>query len=184
MTKRLNYLVVDIESEKPSAGLQGLICYVKESDKVYKKTATGYVEMSTHSQNSDTGTSATDFNINGNNAIKEGDSRLTDARTPITHNQDASTINAGTLDGDRLPAISATKRGGVPMTGTPSGKYLKDNNTWAISEAALPDLVVSKNSTSENQTILTDYGAVKIGCFVISGTIALTIAGTGVLQIT
>jgi hypothetical protein len=59
------------------------------------------------------------------------DSRLTDARTPLAHNQDATTINSGLLDGDRLPAFSSTKKAGVPATGTPSGKYLKDDGTWA-----------------------------------------------------
>ena len=39
-----------------------------------------------HTQNTDTGTTAADFAISGANAIKEGDSRLTDARTPVSHN--------------------------------------------------------------------------------------------------
>ena len=49
---------------------------------------------------------------------------------PQAHNQSATTIATDTLDGDRLPAMSATKKGGVPLTGTPSGLYLKDNATW------------------------------------------------------
>jgi hypothetical protein len=48
-----------------------------------------------------------------------------------SHNHSASAINADTLDGDRLPAISSAKKGAVPATGTPSGKFLKDDNTWA-----------------------------------------------------
>lgn len=47
-----------------------------------------------------------------------------------SHNHNASDINAGTLDGDRLPAISTTKKGAVPATGTPAGKYLKDDGTF------------------------------------------------------
>ena len=47
-----------------------------------------------------------------------------------THDQAASTITTGTLDGDRLPALSTTKKGGVPATGTPSGLYLNDGGTW------------------------------------------------------
>ena len=35
------------------------------------------------------------------------------------------------IDGDRLPDMSATKKGGVPATGTPTGKFLKDDGTWA-----------------------------------------------------
>ncbi len=84
-----------------------------------------------HSQGTDTGTSAANFAISSSNAIKEGDSRLSDARTPLGHNQDASTITTGTLDGDRLPGLSVTRKGGAPATGTPSGKYLKDDGTWA-----------------------------------------------------
>lgn len=44
--------------------------------------------------------------------------------------QNAGNITSGTLDGDRLPAMSATKKGAVPLTGTPSGKFLKDDGTW------------------------------------------------------
>jgi hypothetical protein len=52
---------------------------------------------------------------------------------------DASIITSGTLDGDRLPAISSSKRGGVPATGTPSGKLLKDDGTWAtVGGATVP----------------------------------------------
>jgi hypothetical protein len=52
------------------------------------------------------------------------------AQPPAAHNQGADTITTGTLDGDRLPTLSVAKRGGCPATGTPSGKYLKDNGTW------------------------------------------------------
>lgn len=43
-------------------------------------------------------------------------------------------FSSGTFDGDLLPAPTTTKRGGVPATGTPSGKYLKDDGTWATVE--------------------------------------------------
>jgi len=49
----------------------------------------------------------------------------------ITHYHAGADITSGTLDGDRLPALSATKKGGAPATGTPSGKFLKDDGTWA-----------------------------------------------------
>lgn len=48
------------------------------------------------------------------------------------HNQAATTITTGTLDGDRLPALSATKKGGAPATGTPSGLFLRDDGTWQV----------------------------------------------------
>jgi hypothetical protein len=54
----------------------------------------------------------------------------------LSHNQDASTINAGMFDGDRLPSVTASKRGGVPATGAPSGKVLSDYDTWIVPTAA------------------------------------------------
>lgn len=64
-------------------------------------------------------------------AVITTDVRLSDARTPLTHNHAGADINSGTLDGDRLPALSETKKGAAPATGTPSGKFLKDDGTWA-----------------------------------------------------
>ena len=49
----------------------------------------------------------------------------------LVHYHSGSDITNGTIDGDRLPQISTTKNGAVPATGTPSGKYLKDDGTWA-----------------------------------------------------
>jgi len=48
-----------------------------------------------------------------------------------THKHVASEITSGTLDGDRLPALSPTKKGAVPATGTPSGLFLRDDGTFA-----------------------------------------------------
>lgn len=42
----------------------------------------------------------------------------------------ATVINSGTLDGDRLPAISTSKKGAVPATGTPAGHFLRDDGTF------------------------------------------------------
>jgi hypothetical protein len=42
----------------------------------------------------------------------------------------ATVIDSGTLDGDRLPAISTTKKGAVPATGTAVGKFLRDPGTF------------------------------------------------------
>jgi hypothetical protein len=76
--------------------------------------------------------------------------------TPAGHNQDASTINAGTLDGDRLPAMSATKKGAVPLTGTPSGKFLKDDNTWSAPTAsvAITEVEIDCGTTPLLETII------------------------------
>jgi len=66
-----------------------------------------------------------------NKYVTNADARNTDARTPTTHVHAGSDITSGTLDGDRLAAPTTTKRGGVKATGTPSGKFLKDDDTWA-----------------------------------------------------
>jgi hypothetical protein len=57
----------------------------------YKRT-TSTEKGKIHSQNTDTGTNATDFSIGGNNAIKEGDTRLIDSRTPTAHTHAQSEI--------------------------------------------------------------------------------------------
>lgn len=41
-------------------------------------------------------------------------------------------LSSGLMDGDQLPVMSTTKKGGVPATGTPSGKFLKDDGTWDV----------------------------------------------------
>lgn len=69
---------------------------------------------------------------------------------PSSHNHDATDVNSGTIDGDRLPAISTTKAGAVPATGTPSGKYLKDDGTWAT---------VSGSGTPAGSTTEIQYNA-------------------------
>jgi hypothetical protein len=43
---------------------------------------------------------------------------------------DASHLTYGTVDGDRLPAISETEKGAVPATGTPADKFLGDDGTF------------------------------------------------------
>ena len=38
---------------------------------------------------------------------------------------------SGIVDSYGLPDMSADQKGAVPATSTPSGKYLKDDATWA-----------------------------------------------------
>jgi hypothetical protein len=91
--------------------------------------------------------------------INNGDSRLSDARTPLGHNHGASDINSGVFDGDRLPGLSAAKKGGVPATGTPSGKYLKDDGTWAAPSSSggmgytLEGDCANQATTTDGQTV-------------------------------
>jgi len=62
----------------------------------------------------------------------------------------ATDLTSGTLDGDRLPATNTTKKGGVPATGTPTGKYLKDDGTWAI--------VTGSGTPSDSVSYETSFG--------------------------
>ncbi len=48
-----------------------------------------------------------------------------------THYHAGTDITSSTIDGDRLPAISTTKAGAVPATGTPTGLFLKDDGNWS-----------------------------------------------------
>jgi hypothetical protein len=89
-------------------------------------------------------------------AVLTADARLSDARTPTAHNQDASTINAGTLDGDRLPALSTGKKGGCPATGSPSGKYLRDDGTWETPPGGSGGNGYVLNGGAANQATTTD----------------------------
>lgn len=47
------------------------------------------------------------------------------------------TIDSDAIAGSRLPALSSGARGGVPGTGTPSGKFLRDDDTWAVPAGSL-----------------------------------------------
>ena len=60
-----------------------------------------------------------------------------------SQNWSADSITSGTLDGDRLPNPSAAKKGGVPATGTPAGKFLKDDGTWATAGGGNPSSSVA-----------------------------------------
>jgi hypothetical protein len=52
------------------------------------------------------------------------------------HEHAAGDITSGSLDGDLLPALSTGKRGGVAATGTPSGLFLRDDDSWAAGGGA------------------------------------------------
>jgi len=96
---------------------------------------------------------------------------------------DASAIVSGTLDGDRLPAMSQTKKGGVPATGVPANKFLRDDGTFVAVTASLPEVVIMKMTPTASQTIPDDYCVNIARRYVISGTFSLTIEGTGVMRI-
>ena len=97
-----------------------------------------------------------------------------------THNQDATTITTGTLDGDRLPDFSATKKAGVPATGTPSGKYLKDDGTWGTPTAAVPlDIQDEGVSLTTAPTIINFVGTGVTVTEPIADQVTVTVTGGG-----
>jgi len=73
-------------------------------------------------------------------------------KAATSHSHAATDITSSTLDGDRLPSISATKKGGVPPTGTPSGMFLKDDNTWS-SPAGGGDVIGPSGATGDNVAV-------------------------------
>jgi len=80
--------------------------------------------------------------------VTNSDPRNSDARTPVTHVHAASDITSGTISGTLLPAISTNAQGAVPQTGTPSGKFLKDDGTWAVSGAGTGDVIGPATNTN------------------------------------
>jgi len=70
------------------------------------------------------------FNGATGKIIKDSGKKTTDFAASI-HAHAGADITSGTVDGDRLPALSVTKKGGVPATGIVSStKYLRDDGTW------------------------------------------------------
>lgn len=57
-------------------------------------------------------------------------------------------IPTGTLDGDRLPGLSATKKGGVPATGTPSGAVLTDGGFVALTTVTANRVYTTPDTTT------------------------------------
>lgn len=79
------------------------------------------------------------------------------------------------IDGDRLPDISATKKGGVPPTGTPSGAFLKDDGTWTTIPGG-GDLLAA-NNLSDLDSIPTARTNLGLGTAAQQNTSAFDAAG-------
>jgi hypothetical protein len=70
------------------------------------------------------------------------------------HQHHAADVTSGTLNGDRLPPIAPDTHGGVPATGTPSGKILKDDGTWGAGGSGTTDhaALTNKDYASSGHT--------------------------------
>jgi hypothetical protein len=88
-----------------------------------------------------------------------------DGKAASAHVHQGTDITSGTIDGDRLPAMSTTKKGAVPATGTPSGKVLDDYGSWVTNGS-------SYTLPKASDTVL---GGIKVGT-------NLSIDGNGVLS--
>lgn len=88
--------------------------------------------------------------LNANVTVSKSDVGL--GNVPNTDCTNASNIASGTLDGDRLPAMSESKKGAVPATGTPSGKFLKDDGTFD-SPAGSGDMLKADYDTAGTATV-------------------------------
>lgn len=103
-----------------------------------------------------------------------------------SHSHAAADITSGTLDGDRLPAMSSTKLGGVPATGAPSNKFLRDDGSWQSAGSAtinssavnLPMVVGSTQITDEDVDTLTLATQPLYGGGAVTWSSGLTVAVT------
>jgi hypothetical protein len=66
----------------------------------------------------------------------------------------------GHIDGDQLAAPTSTKRGGVKATGNPSGKFYKDDDTWADPAGTGSDITTASDADElpllDNRTLGAD----------------------------
>jgi hypothetical protein len=77
---------------------------------------------------------------------------LADAQTPAAHNQAASTINSGTLDGDRLPAAGTSKKGAVPILSNIATQFLNGQGGWATPASGSTPAFVTVGPTGSGAT--------------------------------
>ncbi len=65
---------------------------------------------------------------------------------------------------DALPNAASAHKGAVPATGTPSGKFLRDDSTWQA--VSLAGLLVASNNLSD----LTNFGTARSNLGLVIGT--------------
>jgi parallel beta-helix repeat protein len=68
----------------------------------------------------------------------------------------------GPIDGDQLAAPTSTKLGGVKETGTPSGKFYKDDDTWADPAGTASDITTTLVHAADSKTTPVDADEVSL----------------------
>lgn len=97
-----------------------------------------------------------DSKVPSQKAVKTYIATETTGMADADHEHSADEITSGTFDGDLLPVISTTKKGAVPATGTPSGKFLKDDGSWDDAPGAASGDVVGPASSTDADIVLYD----------------------------
>ena len=140
--------------------IQNSLVTIDDSGSVNIPSGQSYKKNSVALAAADVGAAATSHTHGGGDIT----SQVSDAHTvdgehasafaDASHAHAATDITSATLDGDRLPALSTGKRGGVKETGTPSGKFLRDDDSWAAAGGAYrrPATIVVAASDSADKT--------------------------------
>jgi len=124
--------------------IQNSLVTIDDSGSPNIPTGQSYKKNSVALAAADVGAAATSHTHGGGDITSQvGDANTVDgehasAFADASHNHAATDITSSTLDGDRLPALSTGKRGGVKETGTPSGKFLRDDDSWAAAGGGDP----------------------------------------------
>ena len=95
------------------------------------KLTTGLLAIARGGLNNATWTALQLIRMNAGGTAFESSGKTIADFAAASHTHAATDITSETLDGDRLPAITTTKKGAVPATGTPTGRFLKDDGTFA-----------------------------------------------------
>jgi len=123
--------------------------------------------------------------------VMEGDSRLTDSRTPTSH---AASHKSGGSDAIKLDELAAptdnttldatvTAHGLLPKLGGGTVNFLRADGTWAAPTASTPDLLITKRSATANQTVSAGYSAVVAADYEIASGFVLELSADGLLEI-
>jgi hypothetical protein len=120
-----------------------------------------------------TSITATPAEINRLSGVTSAIQTQINAKAASSHAHAAGDVTSGTFDGDRLPAMSTTKKGAVPLSGTATGSQVLTDNGWT-----------SKNNVFTAYSTLTDDVTVTWNMATQSYNAKVTLAGNRALSIT